>query len=329
MGDSTIQLTGGDYSTIALFEADTDNDLVTAAEGETGRMSNELLYNGSATAFSMNGATTNASFFRRLEPQGDNYDPINDDGPRVISSSLFSVGDSSEDFAEFLGLGVTSSGVATGGGSNAISFNSDNGLWDSCTIRRTAATNGSGMSTPNSAITISIRNSIFIGTGGSGSGQDGLKAEASNLLILNNVFYDWSGRGIDYRNKTYDGTNVLENNISMSNGGGGFDLSHGSINNDFNCSSDGTATGTNSIINQTLADIFENAGSDIFRLKSGSNAIDAGVSQDFTLDIIKATHGSSGTWEMGAYDFAVAAGGDINPLLAVSMRRLRSRILRM
>ena len=85
MANSTIQASGGDYATIELWEADTDNDLVTAMEGEVGRMADELLFNGTGAVVVMSGATTSALYFRRLEPQGANYSPFTDTGRHSLA----------------------------------------------------------------------------------------------------------------------------------------------------------------------------------------------------------------------------------------------------
>jgi len=61
MATSTIG-TGGTYSTIALWEADTDNDLVGTTTTETGALKNQEF----TEEVTISGATTNATYYRTL-----------------------------------------------------------------------------------------------------------------------------------------------------------------------------------------------------------------------------------------------------------------------
>lgn len=328
--ESSIQASGGDYATLALWESDTDNDLVTLDLRHVGQMADELLYNGSGVILDVLGGTTNSTYFRRLEPQGDNYDPITDTGPRAITSSSGHCIDIDEDFIEIVGLCVTD----TGNGDSFYSASTDltYQLIDSCTARKpTIGGGGSGFSGHSSpTCTQEIRNCIAIGPGNTPTTGFGFNLGSTDSRTYNCVAYNFY-RGFVTNASSYDATSIVKNCISFNETTDFRWNSFPSGQRSHLCSGDSTGDGTGSINSQTLADILTDAANDDFTLKAGSNAIDAGddLSGIFTLDITGATHGTGGTWEMGAYNFAVAGGGDISPVLAALIRNQRAQRLRM
>jgi hypothetical protein len=86
-------------------------------------------------------------------------------------------------------------------------------------------------------------------------------------------------------------------------------------------SEDATATGTGSLTSKTYADQFESTteGSEDFHLKTGADAIDAGVDlsdpSGVEIDIDGTTRTAEGaTWDMGADEYVVTgwvSGGEV------------------
>ncbi|MFO7740592.1 MAG: choice-of-anchor Q domain-containing protein, partial [Desulfatiglandaceae bacterium] len=98
----------------------------------------------------------------------------------------------------------------------------------------------------------------------------------------------------------FTGLEDCQNVISVDNNTD-FDISFG----DYNISSDTTAPGTNSLINQVATDLFTDPANGDFTLKSGSNAIDAGTdlsSEMDAVDITGETRPQGTAWDIGAFE---------------------------
>lgn len=179
------------------------------------------------------------------------------------------------------------------------------GLWGAHCITWSAL----GASTKEVKLFNNILARRGVGTGASNPISNVYIATGSDsCLIYNNVIVNSLLHGINIFDIASFGTAQMYNNIivdSASDDYGGIRLTKFTRTN--NISSDTTATGTNSLINQVAADLFTDPVNGDFTLKTGSNAIDAGVdlSSEFTTDIIGTTRTTP--WDIGAYHFAGAA----------------------
>ena len=147
-------------------------------------------------------------------------------------------------------------------------------------------------------------------------------------------FYNCTFEGFSYANETRNdhailvaGANVTVLNSTAINNGVGFELWEGTLN-CYNCiavnnksadfrwtsiggsnniSSDDTAPGDNSLINQDPYAIFVDPDNGDFRLLSDSPAVNAGVnlSQYFLTDIVGTYRGQGGAWDIGAFEFVI------------------------
>jgi hypothetical protein len=127
--------------------------------------------------------------------------------------------------------------------------------------------------------------------------------------VENNTISRCSNRGVSL---SYVGTLYLRNNIvTDTNDGDDFNISNiGTTHRNNNISSDATATGTGSLINQISTDLFADYAAYDFSLKAGSNAIDAGADLSAVMDsvdIIGTVRPQGEAWDIGAWEY-VASG---------------------
>jgi hypothetical protein len=174
----------------------------------------------------------------------------------------------------------------------------------------------------------SVRNCIV--NGGDASKVIGIGWGSDNQMdyteCINNTVVNCSDSGVGY-GILYDGTGgqqgtVCANNICIDNDTD-FDFGPGFSQNDYNCSSDSTATGSNSLTGETASNNFEDLANYDYHLASGSNCIDAGYDHSaiFTNDFEGTTR--SGTWDMGAYDESAAPVSFIKTKVPVNVHLRR------
>lgn len=168
-----------------------------------------------------------------------------------------------------------------------------------------------------------IDSCIIKGTNKDAANTIGVYLSSNNQIVLNTIIYNlrsgvwsqWGGSNIKIHNTTvfgcgatgvniYQSTEVV-NTISVGNTVASFH--NQGTSGGHNISSDGTAPGANSLINQAATDIFVDPANGDFRLKAGSPAIGSGadLSAFFTTDITGATR--TVPWDIGAF-MHVAAG---------------------
>jgi len=289
---STINKTGEDYNTLALWEDAVDGDLVTNTSQPTAECYDD---DGTLTSYvKIDGSTSNASYYMKITvPEGERH------------AGKFS----------------TSVGFYTHNGNSynndAISINDEFVIVEWVQASAGNYANGIGMWMAGSSNASTVRNCIIKGTEEIGS--------RGNVNWFNNIvevpetcfflnYPDWSATlnvmnntciskttnkgGIVIQNPS--GTINIKNNISFSNGTAAAygkpewaDTFTNNVSND--------ATGN--ITNQTT-DIFTDWDNSDYHLdSSASSVIDAGtdLSSLFTIDIDGTTR--SGTWDIGADEY--------------------------
>ncbi|MDA3807268.1 MAG: hypothetical protein PF440_05060 [Thiomicrorhabdus sp.] len=148
-----------------------------------------------------------------------------------------------------------------------------------------------------------VSNNIFYGVGFV-NGDDSALIKQTNdnsgsyLKFYNNTLYrtDTLGLGVDVG--TYAD---LKNNTIITGGGACYTGADATASSN-NVSTDDTAPGSDSLINQVATDLMTSPSTGDFTLKAGSNAIEAGadLSAYFTTDITGATRS---TWDIGAFAY--------------------------
>jgi len=284
---------GQDYATVALWEAATDNDLVTAGDIEEGHLVDNLTITATQT---LSGATTDASNYRVLRPDaGNEYDPVAATGRTLTMTSDIATDGFvfSEGFFRFQDFLIIS---AVGAGPIYVTAGSDNSLVQRMFIR---ATEGSGAIWSDAAgELIIIWNCICDGTASTASFGIGITAGGSSD-IYNCTVRDWEDTGIWL---TDTGDNNIRNCASVDSTFNDMDDTGSGVGTkSHNLTSDATALGSSPQIDETTANTFTDADNEDYTLKTGSNAIDNGtdLSGDFTDDILGITR--TGTWDIGAY----------------------------
>lgn len=197
------------------------------------------------------------------------------------------------------GLGNTTSnsmglGVQNGGGASNTRYLANNIIYDIVD----SSTNNFGLFCTNGSGKSEVYNNTIHGTG-TGTGDFG-------LYILN-------------------GDVILKNNISMASGGNDIQKS-GSPTEEYNMTSDATATGTGAQASKTTADQFVSltSGSEDFHIVEGSDAIDNGVDLGTTgnsnIDINGRDRDAEGDiWDIGAHEFVAEATAGAAFLLFVDV----------
>ena len=133
--------------------------------------------------------------------------------------------------------------------------------------------------------------------------------------IYNNTIHGTGTGTGDYGLYILNGNVIFKNNISMASGGNDIQES-GSPTEEYNMTSDATATGTGAQASKTTANQFVSVtgGSEDLHIKAGSDAIDNGVDLGTTgnsnIDINGRDRDAQGdTWDIGAHEFVEDATG--------------------
>src|SRR3990167_2099609 len=145
--------TAGDYTTWALWEADTDNDLVTADQVQVGNQVNESLTTPSIT---MVGATTDATRYREMRGQG--FDGLGGGAVLNMTTGILTISEAN--------FRCTTLNIAhSGSGTMAISITTSAGiLVDRCIIYDANATTGRTYQILiDSSASATIRRCVIIG----------------------------------------------------------------------------------------------------------------------------------------------------------------------
>jgi uncharacterized phage protein (TIGR02218 family) len=301
--------TGGDYATIAAWEADTDNHLVGLQQVQRGFLI-DASYNEQVT---ISGAITDKRRYRELRYAGGNrYDALNNTGAYVYSAaSTGAVITLDEKYARLTGIKVEStySGAAylnaqTGEtGPNVIWVSKSDCILDAVVAEQKNVTGSSNATycfqvRSATADRVRFRNCIALGnsnTAGASVGfsLNGIETRAQNCLSTR-------------MRRTTTGTcftsavsTVRFENCFAGNGDVGFNTPSGTQR--YNGSVDTTAAGVGSLTGVVVADAFQDATNGDFRLKAASVLADAGVPLDleFTSDVTGAKW--TRPWNIGPF----------------------------
>ncbi len=306
--------TGGDYSTITLWEADLPADLVAGDTLQVGECKNETF----TEAVTISGQTTDATRYVHLKCQAgasfmDNagvrtnalrYNTAN--GMAITGNVPLTL---TSNFTRVTGIQVTNPNYGNG---ISVSNGTTNCLVDSCIAKPGATgTNERGIHLGNQ------------------SGLGGTANMAVNCLVEdsgNNFGY--GGRGVCYgctavstlAGNTRWGFEAAYSEMLVKNcavfGFSGFSQLATAAGSDYNATDNASAsTGTHNVTSLTFADQFENSTND-FRAKS-TGGLHAGTPDSNMLDDISGLTRSLTTPWIGAWEVA-AAGAVAPPKIAVT-----------
>lgn len=294
----TVKSSGGDYSSLSSAEAGEQGDLVSLDR----QLDIECYSMSDTAAVTVNGWTTDATRYVRIfTPSAERHDgKWNTSKYRLeLNAAYVAPLTLNEAYTRVEGLQIKQTGV-----SGATVQMCDECVLDACIVWSSSSTSG-GLNTANVAAAAACRlqNSVVMGAGGSTgvSGGYNRAMNADNCTISGWANgYSVSGAGGSAARNCYSGNNT------------GSDYSGGTLT---TCASEdltGTS-GLRSIAYSTANFVSVTGGSEDFHLVSGSALIDVGtdLSATFTTDIDGATR--SGTWDIGADEYAGAAATKAPP----------------
>jgi len=287
------------FSTLQGWEDARDGNLVRDQRLEKGICYDDGILTGNLV---IEGSTTNASYYmwvsvdsaeshRGGRTSGVLLDPATADVPVRLNDA----------YTVFEGFRLTDWGSSSGSVVGISIGASD------CIVRRNviygdvSGNGGAAISFPqNNAL---IYNNLVFNT--TGNGISDATGSGSGKRLYNNTIYNTAAGTYGIYSTNGSGT-VLKNNIALSCGASCFSGSFSSAT--YNMSSDGTASGTGSLINKAAAVQFVStvSGSEDLHLQTGSDGIDngdsVGLSVFYTGDI-DAAFREYNAWDMGADEY--------------------------
>jgi hypothetical protein len=303
------------YSTLALWEADTDNNLVTGDTQHNGKCRDQE-FDLSTSGLELGGATTDATRYRRLTTyQGEGF---RDNAPTTLRYgiagariTLVVAGQGVnivENFFRVDGLQIVN--TSTNGSATTLTGN-NNTLVDNCILETYNAGLGrGGLYFPNlgSAATMTARNTVVIARFGSAGFAVSIShqtaATLANVSIVKPSDLTAGGTAIAVlsTNPVIAAKNVAVFGLATLGGGSGITWT----------TSGTDLTGTTGLTGSlTYADQFENTedATRDFRLKTGADLIDAGT--DLSGSDLPADDDIFGTarpasWDIGCFELAAA-----------------------
>ena len=298
----TIKSSGGDYTSLSAWEAANQGDLVTADEIRQA----ECYAFTDTTACVIDGSTTDATRYLRV------YTPSAERHAGVFDSSKYNITLGTDfvrplrvldDFVRIEGLQLHQSGTGVNayGAMEATGPATSDIRVEACILRSSTSSthdsNGATMSHGGGSLT--IRNTVIVG------GRNGVyttfSASAPTLVAQNCTIV----ASLNYGSFRGSGTPAYTN---CYNGGHTTDSYSGAFTATTCAHSSATVyTGSTASVAYSTANFTSvTAGSENLHLVTGSALIDVGtdLSGTFTVDIDGATR--SGTWDIGADEFASA-----------------------
>ena len=234
-----------DYSTWTSAEADGDNGgLYSSGDDALWEGYGDSVFN---EGFTVNcGATVGLNSITMRPAAGEGHDGTAGTGVRFVQTGYNRIDISTDIPTHFLGIEVDCAS------NNGIAINSDTvHEVGRCIVHDDAGGGRDGIS--GSYRPCVIHNNVIYDM--SGSGINFGAGDANGQKINNNTVYNCTGTGIVYAD--FNSIDSIRNNVCMGNG---TDFSKSSPTNataSNNISSDATAPGSGSLINQTTADQFE------------------------------------------------------------------------
>jgi len=312
---------GKDYATPQLWEADFDySDLYSSGDiadgkADAGNYAGQLLLNG--------GGVVGLGGFIFEPADGEYHDGTRGTGPIInhndVGAAAISIFRDMTAVIRFIEVDGGYRGISASGGQSTdkrILNNLIYGDYSSGGLRCIELSTNTGT-------TYVENNMMFDYNSGAISTNYGIWSRAATSKVMNNTFFgltvtdDASSVFYGYYMDDASANILVENNICLGlDAGAGTTVDFrflGSNVHDYNMSDDTTATGGNSLINQTASNEFVSVtvGSEDLHLKSTANAIGEGddlSSEDSGyVDIDIDDNVRIGTWDMGADMFAVNA----------------------
>lgn len=297
---------GGDYASIAAWEADTDNHLVGLNQIQRGF----LLDASYSEQVTISGAITDRRRYRELRYAGGNrYNITAQSGATITSASTGAVVTLAEKWARLTGVKVAGTNSSTTQ-QDCVRITASYCTVDSVVAEQAAQT-GSNISagfavTGNDVIKATFRNCIALGNSNTAGLNYGFYLASGVVLLdatqhkVQNCLAARIRRGASatcfYSSAT---SNVFENCVAGSSDVG-FDSN--TYNQQRYCAAlDATAKGLGSLPNLVAGNIFQDGTGGDFRPKVGSALIDSGVALD--LDFTSDINGARWTrpWNMGPF----------------------------
>lgn len=318
---------GRDYSTLASWIAACPANLVTSTQTWEGEAYNDSEFTDNGTVLTISGITANATYNIQLRPASGQgiydhankltnaltYDASKGVAMRVTGANSPTIS-ISVDYTKITGFQMAGS---AGQQIVLVSGNIPNVVFDKCIAI------GSGQFGSGSVVRMQAgdwQNGLIIGTAADTVGFISL-GNSANLYASTvvNVASSPTQTGI---RRSYD-TPICKNVVCM-----GFStnfVSGLSSSSNYNCSSDSSAPGANSLTSKTYSSQFQSisSGSPDFRVKSGADLINAGT-RDAThtgdLDIVKQSRSTStptiGAWEYVSSGVSLTVADSTSPLTA-------------
>jgi hypothetical protein len=315
----TVNKTGEDYATIALWEDAVNGDLVTDTQiqrldcyNDDGDLSEKSII--------INGSTTNATYFMKISvPEAERHDGTSGSGfANTWSGTTTTFGIQITDQYTVVEWMEVDWSAASGSSQELLTFGVGN---DTANFSRISncivhGATGIGIWHQNDQENIGVYNNIIYSN--STAGILIAVIDEGSRKLYNNTIYG-NGKGIDNDDTTTQPD--AQNNIVYNNTTADFEGGQGSSN--YNFSKDDTASGANSINGDTdgktpdFVDV--GSGTEDFHITSTSDAIDVGVDLGagvWAIDIDGRDRDSEGDiWDIGADEFVSAPSGPDNSIL--------------
>ena len=345
----SIGTVGRDYSTIAAWEADLDNTTpYDAGDDAVGECYNDSAFNESVTF--NGGGTLGLNSARLSVASGQRHDGTAGTGARISrtasASTIISISTT--------GVPRTVEWLELNGNDNDITegFNVNNTTTPHVgryllvhNLQRSSVVYGIRAQDPAHILNTIVYGIVSTNTGSlqaAGIADEGGAADdfrALNCTVHGVTRNNGTGAGSGIKAAANNAAKVIKNCIAVATAGttsgtkADFVYGGNNVDDSNNLSSDATADdagGSGHLINQVTADQFVSTtgGSEDFHLKTGADAIDAGVDLATTptgvnIDIDgRDRDAQADTWDIGADEFVAAGGGAITGTLGQTLGAL-------
>lgn len=299
---NTVGSAGRQYATLDLWRAATAKHAVSLNTQYIAELYADSDFALGAVIQTIQGATTDLTRNRIIRAAvGQEWDPINQTGVKITGTAA-EVLVLAEPYLRLERVGVFNTGA--GADRECVRSTGPNTVIDAIYAESKASTGGAGcgihLMTGENQRAI---NCILVGSGTGAAGMNfGVLCDAPNSLVANCDAWEVEGAGgvgvgVKINSATSRAYNCIATDCTTC-----FDSAASTLS-DYNLSSDTTAPGSNSILSQSSANVYNGHTVGDFRLKTTSPALNKGLSLGllyFSDDFAKAVR--TAPWEMGAYD---------------------------